>query len=226
MQASPLNTDPYSAASMMCPFEYPFAISNSTNSTHKRLISLSSWLFPISINGICVYSTAQILNLGQSLTHSFLLHPHSIHSKSCESNIQNVLYLGTSYCILCDYPRPNSDCLSCVSCNSLLTDLRFQPWSFSIYSSCCSVVILGKGRSKHATSLFPTIQLFPIIFIMGASLVTQYVKPPPMQENQEMRVQSLGWEDPLEEEMATHFSILCLGKSHGQMSLVGHSLVS
>ena len=31
MQASPLNTDPYSAASMMCPFEYPFAISNSTN---------------------------------------------------------------------------------------------------------------------------------------------------------------------------------------------------
>ena len=25
---------------------------------------------------------------------------------------------------------------------------------------------------------------------------------------QEMQVQSLGWEDPLEEEMATHFSIL------------------
>ena len=29
----------------------------------------------------------------------------------------------------------------------------------------------------------------------------------PMQETQEMRVQSLGWEDPLEEEMATHSSI-------------------
>ena len=31
---------------------------------------------------------------------------------------------------------------------------------------------------------------------------------PPMQEMQEMRVQSLGWGDPLEEEMATHSNIL------------------
>ena len=31
-----------------------------------------------------------------------------------------------------------------------------------------------------------------------------------MQETEEMQVQSLGWEDPLEEEMATHSSILCL----------------
>ena len=30
----------------------------------------------------------------------------------------------------------------------------------------------------------------------------------PMQELQEMQVRSLGWEDPLEEEMATHSSIL------------------
>ena len=29
-----------------------------------------------------------------------------------------------------------------------------------------------------------------------------------MQETEEMRVQSLGWEDPPEEEMATHSSIL------------------
>ena len=29
-----------------------------------------------------------------------------------------------------------------------------------------------------------------------------------MQETQKMEVQSLGWEDPLEEGMATHFSIL------------------
>ena len=35
-------------------------------------------------------------------------------------------------------------------------------------------------------------------------------------------VQSLGWEDPLEEGMATHSSILA-GKSHGQRSLVGYS---
>ena len=31
---------------------------------------------------------------------------------------------------------------------------------------------------------------------------------PVMQETQEMPVQTLGWEDPLEESMATHFSIL------------------
>ena len=31
---------------------------------------------------------------------------------------------------------------------------------------------------------------------------------PTMQENQETRVQSPGWEDPLEKEMATHSSIL------------------
>ena len=31
---------------------------------------------------------------------------------------------------------------------------------------------------------------------------------PAMQETQEMQVQSLGWEDALEKEMATHFSIL------------------
>ena len=29
-----------------------------------------------------------------------------------------------------------------------------------------------------------------------------------MQETQEMRIQSLGWKDPLEEGMATHSSIL------------------
>ena len=39
----------------------------------------------------------------------------------------------------------------------------------------------------------------------GAPLVTQTVKnPPAMQETQ---VQSLGWEEPLEEGMATHSSI-------------------
>ena len=39
-----------------------------------------------------------------------------------------------------------------------------------------------------------------------ASLVAQLVKNPP--EMQETRVQSLGWEDPLEKGMATHSSIL------------------
>ena len=44
------------------------------------------------------------------------------------------------------------------------------------------------------------------IFLIGASLVAQTVKRLPAM--QETRVQSLGWEDPLEKEMATHSSIL------------------
>ena len=44
---------------------------------------------------------------------------------------------------------------------------------------------------------------------MGASLMAQWIKNPlAVQETQETQVQSLGWEDTLEEEMATHSSIL------------------
>ena len=46
------------------------------------------------------------------------------------------------------------------------------------------------------------------------------VKNPPAM--QEMWVRSLGWEDPLKKEMATH-SIFLPGKSHGQKCLVGYS---
>ena len=53
-----------------------------------------------------------------------------------------------------------------------------------------------------------------------ASLVAQTIKNlPAMQETQ---VQSLGWEDPLEKEMATT-PVLLPGKFHGQRSLVGYS---
>ena len=44
---------------------------------------------------------------------------------------------------------------------------------------------------------------------------------PVMQEVQENPVQSLGWEDSLEEEMVTRSSLP--GESHGQRSLVGYS---
>ena len=39
---------------------------------------------------------------------------------------------------------------------------------------------------------------------------------------QETGVRSLGWEDPLEKEMATHSNTLA-GKFHGLRSLVGYS---
>ena len=65
--------------------------------------------------------------------------------------------------------------------------------------------------------LYQLIKVFPILFyssifllhcmyITGASLLAQRIKHLPAM--QEIRVQSLGWEDPLEKEMATHSSIL------------------
>ena len=50
--------------------------------------------------------------------------------------------------------------------------------------------------------------------------MAQTVKHLPTVE--ETQVQSLGWKDPLEEEMAPH-SVLLPGKSHGWRSLVGYS---
>ena len=42
-----------------------------------------------------------------------------------------------------------------------------------------------------------------------ASLMASVVKnPPAVQERQETRIRSLGWENPLEEEMPTHSSVL------------------
>ena len=43
-----------------------------------------------------------------------------------------------------------------------------------------------------------------------------------MQEMQEMQVQSLGREDPLEKEMATH-SVILAGEPHRQRSLAGYN---
>ena len=45
---------------------------------------------------------------------------------------------------------------------------------------------------------------------------------PAVQEMQEISVRSLGWEDPLEEGVATQSSILP-EESHGQRSLVSYS---
>ena len=47
--------------------------------------------------------------------------------------------------------------------------------------------------------------LLIILTIPWASLVAQMVKNPPTM--QETWVRTLGWEDPLKEDMATHFNI-------------------
>ena len=61
--------------------------------------------------------------------------------------------------------------------------------------------------------------LKPISGFPGSLVVKN---PPALQELQEIAVQSLGWEDPLEEEIATH-SIFMPKKSRGKRSLMGYS---
>ena len=53
-----------------------------------------------------------------------------------------------------------------------------------------------------------------LFLIQGASQMAQWLKNIhlPMQETQEIWVQSLGWEDTLEKGMATHCSILAWKK--------------
>ena len=77
------------------------------------------------------------------------------------------------------------------------------PGSSAGKESACNVgdpsLIPRSGRS-------PGEELGSPLQYSGASLVAQMVKNPPAMR--ETWVQSLGWEDPLEEGMATHSSIL------------------
>ena len=78
-----------------------------------------------------------------------------------------------------------------------------------------------KDFSKHINLVHFTPNSFLLLFnkyFFEASLVAQRLERLPAM--QETWVQSLGQEDPLEKEMATHSSIL-VGESHGQRSLVG-----
>ena len=60
--------------------------------------------------------------------------------------------------------------------------------------------------SELSVSLIFVSVFVPYHPVLRTSLVAQMVKHLPTM--QETRVQSLGWEDPLEKEMATHSSIL------------------
>ena len=76
-------------------------------------------------------------------------------------------------------------------------------------------MIPGSGRSPGEGTGYP-------LQYSWASLVAHMVKNPPVM--QEAWVQSLGWEDPLEESMANPFQYSCLENPYGQRSLVGYSL--
>ena len=77
------------------------------------------------------------------------------------------------------------------------------PGSSGGKESACNIgdpgLIPGSGRSPGEGIDYP-------LYFSWVYLVAQTVKNPPAK--QETWVQSLGWEDPLEEGMATHFSIL------------------
>ena len=73
-------------------------------------------------------------------------------------------------------------------------------------------MIPGLGRSPREEIAYP-------LQYSWASLVAQLVKNPPAM--QETWVQSLGWEDPLEEAMQPT-PVFLPGESHGQRSLVGY----
>ena len=74
--------------------------------------------------------------------------------------------------------------------------------------------IPGLGRSPGKGVVYP-------LQYSWASLVAQTVKNVPAMW--ETWVQSLGWEDPLEEDMANPLQYSCLENPHGQRSLAGYS---
>ena len=84
----------------------------------------------------------------------------------------------------------------------------------------------GEDQVKSVNTKLPqtpsTSLVFTLIPFSSASLVAQTVKRLPTLW--ETRVRSLGWEDPLEKEMATHSSILArkipwMGKPGNQQSM-------
>ena len=70
----------------------------------------------------------------------------------------------------------------------------------------CICRVLEKTPFNHDLLKNYFSAIFPLFLIYGTSLVAQRVKCLPTMW--ETRVQSLGWEDPLQKEMATHSSTL------------------
>ena len=108
----------------------------------------------------------------------------------------------------------------------------FHDWKvYFSYIHCISCFFI-QDFSNIICDIFDIYNIFQILsaqrfksqeYINRASPMTQQVKNlPAIQETQEMWVQFLGLEDPLEKDMATH-SVLLPGESHGLRSLAGYS---
>ena len=68
--------------------------------------------------------------------------------------------------------------------------------------------VLGSGRQYISACVCQNLKLIQSRHIVDFPVDSVEKNPPAMQETQEKRVRSLGWEDSLEEGMATHSSIL------------------
>ena len=112
-----------------------------------------------------------------------------------------------------------------------LVSLNSQTWGWVTQpTSATSGCFKGQeGSAAHAESIDPESPVFPwsshfwllLLQCSGLPRRTVVKNLPAMQEMQKTLVQSLVWEDPLEEEMATNSSILAW-KTHGQRSLAGY----
>ena len=99
---------------------------------------------------------------------------------------------------------------------------KINTLQISFKGSVSSVPILNKVPACPSAQKEMKLSLpvkVPPCPLHGGSVVKNL---PVKQETQEMWVRSLGWEDPLEKEMATHCSLLAW-RPHGQGSLVGCS---
>ena len=67
---------------------------------------------------------------------------------------------------------------------------------------------VGKVMSRFVMAFLPRSKRLLMSWLQGFPDGSAVNNLPVMQEFQEIKVQSLGWEDPLEEDMATHSSIL------------------
>ena len=67
---------------------------------------------------------------------------------------------------------------------------------------------VGKVMSRFVMAFLPRSKRLLMSWLQGFPDGSAVNNLPVMQEFQEIKIQSLGWEDPLEEDMATHSSIL------------------
>ena len=99
--------------------------------------------------------------------------------------------------------------------NSICKGAEYCTWKTIAFVGALSSVTVGGAMQQTGASMsidscsdtaIGSWTNYSVLYVSRASLVAQMVKNlPAMQETQ---VQSLGWEDPLEEGMATHSSIL------------------